>query len=323
MKKVKLGSSDLEITPVGLGTWAIGGGDNPFGWGPQDDTESIDTIQRAIDLGITWIDTAAGYGHGHSEEVVGQAVAGRRDEVLIATKCGILWKEDGSDIYVHLKADSIRREVEDSLRRLKVDVIDLYQIHWPGDGSDIEEGWGTIADLVAEGKVRFGGVSNFNVEQIRQIQPIMPITSLQPPYSMLERGVEAEILPFCGAENIGVIVYSPMQAGMLTGKFTKQRAETLPDDDWRKNSPHFQEPGLTANLELVEELKKIAEQAGRTVSQLAVAWTLGRQEVTGAIVGARRPDQIEETVQAADWKLSEGELAEIEALLKARDDKLA
>jgi aryl-alcohol dehydrogenase-like predicted oxidoreductase len=322
MDRKKLGSSDLEITPIGLGTWAIGGGDNPYGWGPQDDSDSVKAIQRAIDLGINWIDTAPGYGDGHSEEVVGKAIASRRDEVIIATKCGILWKEDGSDIYVNLKADSIRLEVEASLHRLNVEVIDLYQIHWPGDGSEIEEGWGAIADLVAAGKVRYGGVSNFSVDQMKQIQPIMPITSLQPPYSMLERDVEQELLPFCGKEKIGVIVYSPMQAGLLTGKFTKQRVESLPEDDWRMNSPHFQEPGLSANLELVDGLREIAEGAGKTVAQLAIAWTLRRPEVTGAIVGARHPDQIEETVQAVDWKLSEGEIEEIESLLTARAAKL-
>ena len=322
MDRKKLGSSDLEITPIGLGTWAIGGGDNPYGWGPQDDSDSVKAIQRAIDLGINWIDTAPGYGDGHSEEVVGKAIASRRDEVIIATKCGILWKEDGSDIYVNLKADSIRLEVEASLHRLNVEVIDLYQIHWPGDGSEIEEGWSAIADLVAAGKVRYGGVSNFSVDQMKQIQPIMPITSLQPPYSMLERDVEQELLPFCGKEKIGVIVYSPMQAGLLTGKFTKQRVESLPEDDWRMNSPHFQEPGLSANLELVDGLREIAEGAGKTVAQLAIAWTLRRSEVTGAIVGARHPDQIEETVQAVDWKLSEGEIEEIESLLTARAAKL-
>jgi aryl-alcohol dehydrogenase-like predicted oxidoreductase len=322
MDRKKLGSSDLEIAPIGLGTWAIGGGDNPYGWGPQDDSDSVKAIQRAIDLGINWIDTAPGYGDGHSEEVVGKAIASRRDEVIIATKCGILWKEDGSDIYVNLKADSIRLEVEASLHRLNVEVIDLYQIHWPGDGSEIEEGWSAIADLVAAGKVRYGGVSNFSVDQMKQIQPIMPITSLQPPYSMLERDVEQELLPFCGKEKIGVIVYSPMQAGLLTGKFTKQRVESLPEDDWRMNSPHFQEPGLSANLELVDGLREIAEGAGKTVAQLAIAWTLRRPEVTGAIVGARHPDQIEETVQAVDWKLSEGEIEEIESLLTARAAKL-
>lgn len=324
MEKRKLGYSDLYLTPIGLGTWAIGGGNNPYGWGPQDDADSIATIHRALDLGINWIDTAAGYGHGHSEEIVGKAIAGRRDEVIIATKCGILWKEDGSDIYGHLKADSIRREVEDSLRRLNVDVIDLYQIHWPWPDEDIEEGWSTIADLIREGKVRYGGVSNFSVEQLKRIQPIHPVASLQPPYSMLAREIEEELLPYCAANNIGVIVYSPMQSGLLTGKMTKERVASFPDDDWRKTrSPYFQEPQLSINLEFVEGLRPIAARNGRPLSQLAIAWVLRRPEVTGAIVGARRPSQIEETVGAATWKLSEEDIAEIDALLAKREQQLA
>jgi aryl-alcohol dehydrogenase-like predicted oxidoreductase len=324
MEKRKLGYSDLYLTPIGLGTWAIGGGNNPYGWGPQDDADSIATIHRALDLGINWIDTAAGYGHGHSEEIVGKAIAGRRDEVIIATKCGILWKEDGSDIYGHLKADSIRREVEDSLRRLNVDVIDLYQIHWPWPDEDIEEGWSTIADLIKEGKVRYGGVSNFSVEQLKRIQPIHPVASLQPPYSMLVRETEEELLPYCAANNIGVIVYSPMQSGLLTGKITKERVANFPDDDWRKTrSPHFQEPQLSINLEFVEGLRPIAARNGRPLSQLAIAWVLRRPEVTGAIVGARRPSQIEETVGAATWTLSEEDIAEIDALLAKREQQLA
>jgi aryl-alcohol dehydrogenase-like predicted oxidoreductase len=323
MEKRKLGYSDLYLTPVGLGTWAIGGGDNPYGWGPQDDEDSIAAIQRALDLGINWIDTAAGYGHGHSEEVVGKAIAGRRDEVSIATKCGILWKEDGSDIYGHLKADSIRREVEDSLRRLNVDVIDLYQIHWPLPDEDIEEGWATVADLVKEGKVRYGGVSNFSVEQLKRIQPIHPVTSLQPPYSMLVRETEDELLPYCAENNIGVIVYSPMRAGLLTGKMSKERVTNFPDDDWRKGDDDFQEPRLSANLELVEGLRPIAARNARPLPQLAIAWVLRRPEVTGAIVGARRPSQIEETVGAASWTLSAEDIAEIDALLAKRDQQLA
>jgi aryl-alcohol dehydrogenase-like predicted oxidoreductase len=321
MENRTLGTSELKITPVGLGTWAIGGGDNPHGWGPQDDGDSIRTIHRALDLGINWIETAAGYGHGHSEEVVGMAIASRRDEVMLATKCGLLWKEDGSDIYVHLKADSIKREAEASLKRLNTDVIDLYQIHWPGDGSDIEEGWSAIAELVSEGKIRYGGVSNFSVEQMQRIQTIMTITSLQPPYSMLERGAERKLLPFCAEQNIGVIVYSPMQAGLLAGKFTKERVQSFPDDDWRRNSTHFQEPALSANLELVDGLKEIAGEAGKTVAQLAVAWTLRRPAVTGAIVGARQPAQIEETVQAAERRLSDDEIDEIERLLAAKAER--
>jgi aryl-alcohol dehydrogenase-like predicted oxidoreductase len=243
--------------------------------------------------------------------------------VTIATKCGILWKEDGSDIYFKLKADSIRQEVEDSLRRLNVEVIDLYQIHWPNPDEEIEEGWSTIAELIKEGKVRYGGVSNFNVEQLKRAQAIHPVTSLQPPYSMIVRDVEDEILPFCAENNIGVIVYSPMQAGLLTGKMTKERVNSFPDDDWRKGSPNFQEPELSLNLELVEKLKPIAERHNHSLPELAIAWTLRRPEVTGAIVGARRPSQIEQTVGAGSWRLSQEDIADIETLLAERDKKLS
>ncbi len=323
MEKRKLGTSDLYLTPIGLGTWAIGGGDNPYGWGPQDDIDSVAAVRRALDLGINWIDTAKGYGHGHSEEVIGQAIAGRRDEVIVATKCGILWKEDGSDIYGCMDCDSIKQEVESSLRRLKVDAIDLYQIHWPLPDEGIEEGWGAVADLVKEGKVRYGGVSNFSVEQLKRIMPIHPVTSLQPPYSMLLRDTEKELLPFCAENNIGVVVYSPMQAGLLTGKMTQERVAAFPDDDWRKGNSLFQEPQLSINLNLVEKLRPIAERVGRPVGQLAVAWVLRRPEVTSAIVGARRPSQIEEMAGAADWTLSAEEIAEIDKLLAERDDVLA
>ncbi len=316
MEKRKLGNSDLYITTVGLGTWAIGGGENPYGWGSQDDSDSIKTIHRAIELGINWIDTAKGYGHGHSEEIVGQAVADRRDKVVVATKCGILWKEDGSDIYGHLKADSIKAECESSLRRLRSDYIDLLQIHWPMPDEDIEEGWGAIADLVREGKVRYGGVSNFNVAQLKRIQPIHPVVSLQPPYSMIKRDVEAEILPYCAEQNIGVVVYSPMQAGLLTGRFTRERAANLPADDWRKNDPEFNEPRLGRNLALVENLNKIAARKSQSVGNLAIAWTLHHPAVTAAIVGARRPRQIEETVHAGELKLTDQDMAEIKALLE-------
>ncbi len=318
MEKGKLGYSDLYVTRIGLGTWAVGGGNNPYGWGAQDDNESVLAIQRAVDLGINWIDTAAGYGKGHAEEIVGRAIAGRRDEVILATKCGILWKEDGSDIYGNLKADSIRREIEQSLRRLNVDVIDLCQIHWPLPDEDIEEGWAAVRDLVKEGKVRYGGVSNFSIAQLERMQVIGPVASLQPPYSMLERGIEEDSLSYCAANNIGVVVYSPMQAGLLSGKMTKERVTSFPDDDWRKGASHFEEPRLTANLKLVEGLRAIAERNGRPVSQLAIAWVLRRPEVTAAIVGARHPSQIEETAGAADWRLSANDIAEIDALLVER-----
>ncbi len=322
MKKRRLGNSDMDFTVIGLGTWAIGGGANPYGWGPQDDKDSIATIHKAIDLGINWVDTAKGYGHGHSEEIVGKALEGNRSEMFIATKCGILWKEDGSDIYGHLKADSIKQEAESSLKRLKTDYIDLYQIHWPWPDEDIEEGWGAIAELIKEGKVRYSGVSNFSVKQLERIQKIHPVTSLQPPYSMIKRETEKELLPFCKVNNIGVIVYSPMQSGLLTGKFTKERANSLPDDDWRKRNPDFNEPLLSIHLELVEKLKSLAERMGEPLSNLALAWVLRREEVTGAIAGARRPGQIEETAKAADIVLSEDVKKEIDALLGEHDEKV-
>jgi aryl-alcohol dehydrogenase-like predicted oxidoreductase len=322
VKTRRLGKSDLWITPIGLGTWAIGGGDNPYGWGIQDDKDSIAAIHKALDLGINWIDTAKGYGHGHSEEIVGQAIKNKRDKVIIATKCGILWKKDGSDIYGHLKADSIKMEVESSLKRLQTDVIDLYQIHWPLPDEDIEEGWQAISDLIKEGKVRFGGVSNFNVSQMERISAIHEITSLQPPYNMIKTDIESEILPFCIKKNIGVIVYSPMQAGLLSGKFTAERATSLPDDDWRKGDINFREPLLSINLQLVEKIKNIAKRIGVSMSVLSIAWTLRRPEVTAAIVGARRPSQIEETIEAGEINLSQEVIDEIDSLLAERELKI-
>lgn len=323
MQTRKLGYTDLHLSTVGLGTWAIGGGGWAYGWGPQDDADSIRTIQRALDLGINWIDTAAVYGLGHSEEIVGKAIRGRRDQVVIATKCGLVWDEGSTTPYGRLKAWSVRQEVEASLRRLNVDVIDLYQIHWPNPEEDIEEAWATIADLVREGKIRYAGVSNFSVEQMKRIQSIHPIASLQPPYNMLRREIEAGILPFCAANDIGVIVYSPMASGMLTEKFSREWAASLPEDDWRKKySGHLQEPELSANLMLLDGLKAIAARYGRTVSQIAIAWTLRRPEVTGAIVGARRPEQIEQTAPAADWTLPPEVLAEVDDLLTRRAEML-
>ena len=322
MTKRKLGYTDLHLTTVGLGTWAIGGTGYAFSWGPQDDADSISAIHRALDLGINWIDTAPVYGLGHSEEIVGKAVAGRRDQVFIATKCERVWDEGNPMPYGRLKAESVRREAEASLRRLNVDTIDLYQIHWPDPEEDIEEGWGAIADLIREGKVRYGGVSNFSIEQLRRILPIHPVASLQPPYSMIRRDIESELLPFCAAHDIGVIVYSPMQSGILTGRFTRERVANLPDSDWRKRAPSFLDPQLGANLALVERLRPLAERQKRTVAQLAIAWTLRRLEVTAAIVGARRADQIEETAPASDWVLSEDDIAAIERSLSEREQTL-
>jgi aryl-alcohol dehydrogenase-like predicted oxidoreductase len=322
METRKLGYSDLHVTRIGLGTWAIGGGGWDYGWGPQDDARSLATIDRALALGINWIDTAAAYGLGHSEEIVGQAVAGRRDEVVIATKCGLVWDEGDISTYGRLTAESVRQEAEDSLRRLDVDVIDLYQIHWPDPEEQIEEAWATIAELIEEGKVRYGGVSNFSVEQLERIQPIHPVASLQPPYSMLARDIEDDLLPYCAENDIGVIVYSPMESGLLTGKYDKQRIEDMPDEDWRKESTQFTEPELSANLKLIERLRPIAERNGKTLAQLAIAWVLRRPEVTAAIVGARNPGQIEETVGAGEWRLSDEDLAESRSLLEEREEAL-
>jgi aryl-alcohol dehydrogenase-like predicted oxidoreductase len=319
----KLGYTDLQFTTVGLGSWAIGGGGWEWGWGPQDDTESVAALRRGMDLGINWIDTAAAYGLGRSEEVVGKAIEGRRDEVVVATKCGLVWEEGGTAVSNRLKADSVRRECEQSLRRLNVEVIDLYQIHWPVPDEDIEEAWDRIADLIKTGKVRYAGVSNASVEQLKRLQPIHPVAALQPPYSMLERGVEEALLEFCAANEIGIIVYSPMQTGLLTGKYTKERVAALADDDWRKDrSPHFTEPQLSANLALVDGLRPIAARHGKTVAQLAIAWVLRRPEVTGAIVGSRKPSHIEETIEAGDWELDSRAITEIDALLASRNRTL-
>jgi aryl-alcohol dehydrogenase-like predicted oxidoreductase len=303
------------LSTVGLGTWAIGG-PWEYGWGPQDDADSIATLHRALDLGINWIDTAPAYGLGHSEEVVGRAIAGHREDVIVATKCGLVWDDPASGrVESRLKASSVRKEAEDSLRRLGVDVIDLYQVHWPNPDSDIEEAWEEIARLVEEGKVRYAGVSNFSPEQVRRAQRIHPVASHQPPYSMVERGVERELLDFCLEEEIGVIVYSPMKAGMLTGKFSRELRASLPEDDWRWNSPHFDEPRFSATLKLVDRLRPLAGHADRTLAELAIAWVLRRPAVTAAIVGARRPDQIEQTALAGDWDLTSAEIDRIEEWL--------
>ncbi len=317
----KLGWTNLDLSNIGLGTWAIGGAGWKYGWGPQDIKESISTIQRALELGINWIDTAAVYALGHSEEVVGKAIKGLRNRPIIATKCSRIW-DDNRIAFGSLKRESIRSEVEASLRRLQIDVVDLYQIHQPDPEEDIEEAWNAIADLIKEGKVRYAGVSNFNLEQLKRIQPIHPIASLQPPYSMIERDIEEELLDYCTVNNIGVIGYSPMQKGLLTGRFTRERVQNLPEDDHRRGDSHFQEPELSANLELVEGLRSVAEKNGRTIAQLAIAWVLWHPEVTAAIVGARHPSQIEETVVSGDWILSGEDIHAIDMLLKRRQETL-
>ena len=300
----QLGKTDLHITTLGFGSWAIGGGGWEFAWGPQDDTESIKTIHRALDLGMNWIDTAAVYGLGHSEEIVGRALKERSDRPYLFTKCTLLWDEKRK-IRHTMKAESIRRELEDSLRRLRVDAIDLYQIHWPDPDSEIEEGWTTLAALKREGKVRYIGVSNFNVQQMARAQAIAPIDSLQPPYSILRPEIEEKILPFCQRHRIGVIVYSPMMCGLLTGKMTRERIAAFPRDDWRRRDSEFQEPRLSRNLELVERLRAIGQRHGRSPAEVAIAWTLRHPAVTGAIVGARRPEQVDEIIRAGEFRLSE------------------
>lgn len=315
MKTRELGWTDLDLTVIGLGTWAMGGGGWQFSWGPQDDRESEAAILRALDVGINWIDTAAVYGLGRSEEIVGRTLRNLSDKPLIATKCGREWGSDGR-VWGNLKRERIRLEIEASLKRLQVEVIDLYQIHQPMPDEDIEEAWGVIVEAVKAGKIRYAGVSNFSVSQLRRVQAIHPVASLQPPYSMLRRDVEEELLRFCAENEIGVVIYSPMQKGLLTGKFSRERFQKLPEDDHRRRDPLFLEPKLSANLELTEKLRLIAEKQGRTVAQLAIAWCLRRPEVTSAIVGARRPSQIEETAPAAEWELSAEELAAINGLLE-------
>jgi len=325
MQKRKLGFTDMELTTVGFGAWAAGGGNWEWGWGTQDDAESIAAIQRGLDLGINWIDTAAAYGLGHSEEIVREALKGRGDQVFLVTKCSLVWdgRSDGT-VDHRLKAWSVRQEAENSLRRLGVDVIDLYQIHWPNPDEDIEEGWTEIARLVEEGKVRYAGVSNFDLEQIQRVQRIHPVASLQPEYSLLERTMEKELLAYCAEQKIGVIAYSPMASGLLTGKYTRANVDSIAADDWRRKfNVHFREPALTANLTLVEKLEKIAGRFGRNPGELAVAWVLRRPEITAAIVGARRPSQIEQTVSASDWQFTEEVVNEIEDLLAEREAQIA
>lgn len=312
----RLGSSDLQITPVGFGAWAAGGGGWEFAWGPQDDAESIAAIHRALDRGVNWIDTAAVYGLGHSEEVVARALAGRSEKPYVFTKGGLTWDESRK-VRRNLAPDSIRQELEGSLRRLKVDTIDLYQIHWPPDNPDDDDQIdGAIAALAAAqhaGKIRYIGVSNFSVQQIQRAQRIAAITSLQPPYSLLDRKVETHELPYCQGQHIGVIVYSPMYSGLLSGAMTAERVRNFPADDWRRRNPQFQEPRLSQNLALVETLRRIGAGHGRSPGEVAIAWTLHHPAVTGAIVGARSAAQVDGWIGAATFRLTDAEIAEIEA----------
>ncbi len=320
MQTRKLGYTDLELTTVGLGTWAVGG-PWEYGWGPQDDDEAIAAISASLETGINWIDTAPAYGLGHSEELIKEALKQKTEKPIIASKCGILWNEKKEKVTC-LKRESIRQECHASLKRLGVEVIDLYQMHWPDPDEDVEQAWEEMAKLCREGKVRYLGVSNFNVEQIKRVQKIHPVASLQPPYSMLHREVEDELLDYCAQNNMGVVAYSPMQRGLLTGRFSSERLAQLPLDDHRRRNPDFQEPQFSATVELVEGLKKIAKRNGRTCAQLALSWVLRRPEVTAAIAGARRPDQIRETAPAADWRLGKQDIEEIERLLAEREARL-
>lgn len=316
MQTRQLGNTDLHLSEVGFGAWAVGGGGYAFGWGAQDDNESITAIHRALELGINWIDTAPVYGLGHSEDVVAKAIAGRRKDVILATKCSMVWNEK-REIGNSLRAESVKKECEDSLRRLKTDVIDLYQIHWPTDSEHIEEGWRAIGDLIEAGKIRYAGVSNFQYEMrhMHETQAIRPMASLQGAYSMMRRYPEREPFDFLREHQIGFLAYSPMQAGILTGRFDMSR---LTEDDWRRKAKEYQEPNLSINLDVVEKLKAIAAKYDKTMAQLAIAWVLRRPEVTSAIAGARRPSQIEETAGGAGWTISEDDLNAIERLMDER-----
>ena len=309
-----LGNSDLKLTPIGFGAWAIGGGDWKFAWGPQDDSQSIEAIHRALDLGINWIDTAAVYGLGHSEEVVAKALKTTTQKPYVFTKCALRWDAD-RNIFNSIKADSVRLEVEASLRRLNVETIDLYQIHWPNPDPEIEEGWAEMAKLKQEGKVRWIGVSNFNVEQMKRAQKIAPITSLQPPYSMLRRAIETEILPYTQQNGIGVINYSPMVSGLLTGKMTPERVAAMPADDWRRNAVEFNEPRLSRNMRLVELLREIGSEHRVTPGVVAIAWTLRNPAITAAIVGGRSGKQVDEVAPALSFRLSDEEFSRINRFL--------
>jgi aryl-alcohol dehydrogenase-like predicted oxidoreductase len=315
METRRLGNSDLEITRLGIGAWAIGGSGWNGSMGLQNESDSIPAIQAALDYGLNWIDTAALYGLGHSEEVVARAIQNRSPKPFIFTKCERVWDEAGN-IGPCLKAASVRRECEDSLRRLNVDAIDLYQIHWPEPDEDIEEGWTELARLKEEGKVRWIGVSNFSVQQMVRAQAIAPIVSLQPPYAVVRREIEQDILPFCMKQNIGVIVYSPMYAGLLTGAMTKERVANFLAEDWRRNLPGFKEPELSRNLRVVEHLREIGHRHGRSPGEVAIAWTLNHPAVTGAIVGFRSPQQVSGIVGAADFRLDPSDIDQIEAALE-------
>ncbi len=312
----QLGDSDLHLTPIGFGAWAIGGGDWEFAWGSQEDSDSIRAIEQALELGINWIDTAAIYGLGHSEEVVARALRNSAHKPLVFTKCSMRWNLADRKIFRSLTAKSVREEVHDSLRRLERDTIDLYQVHWPNPENELEEGWAELAKLKQEGKLRYLGVSNFSVEQIERVQKIASVTSLQPPYSLVNSKAQDELLPFCLKNNIGVINYSPMASGLLTGKMSAERIARMPADDWRRKSPNFTEPKLTRNLALAALLGEIGRDHQVEAGVVAIAWTLHNPAVTAAIVGARSPEQVEGTLPAATFRLSEPEFERIQQFVR-------
>jgi len=312
LKTAPLGATGLEITRIGFGAWAIGGGGWEFGWGPQEDDQSVAAIHHALEQGINWIDTAAAYGFGHSEQIVGRALEGLAQRPYVFTK-GSLLEGPGRRVVHSLRRDSLIREAEASLQRLGIDAIDLYQIHWPDPAADIEEGWAAVAELKERGLVRHIGVSNFDVEQLRRIQQIAPVETLQPPYSLVDRAVEDDILPFAEREGIGVIAYSPMGSGLLSGAMTRERIAALPDDDWRKRDERFTEPALSRHLATVARLENVAGRHGTTAGAVAIAWTLANPAVDGAIVGFRRPEQVDPLVAAADLELAPDDLAQIAA----------
>ena len=311
LKTTQLGDTGLEITRVGLGAWAIGGGGWEFGWGPQEDDQSIAAIRHALDRGINWIDTAAAYGFGHSEEIVGRALDGRSERPYVFTKASLL-EGPGRRVVHSLKRDSILREAHASLERLGIDAIDLYQIHWPIPAEDIAEGWAAFAELKEQGLVRHIGVSNFDVDQLRRIQQIAPVETIQPQYSLIERDAEAELLPFAERDAVGVIVYSPMGSGLLTGRMTRERIAAMPDDDWRKQDPRFLEPELSHNLEIVDRLAAVAGRHDTVPGAVAIAWTLSNPAVDGAIVGFRSPEQVDPLLEATGLELSDEDITTIE-----------
>jgi aryl-alcohol dehydrogenase-like predicted oxidoreductase len=318
METRRLGNTDLKLTTIGIGTWPMAGSGRT-GWGPQDDNDSIASIRHGLEGGINWIDTSANYGLGHSEEVVGKAIEGISPKPIIATKCLFMWKPDGK-AYMRLDRERVRIQCENSLKRLDVEAIDMYMIHWPDPIQYVEEAWETFTELKKEGKIRNIGVSNFNIEQMELIKPIHPIGFLEPPYSMLERKVEDGLLEYCAKNNIGVVVYSPLQQGLLTGAI--KSLDDLASDDVRRRNPLFMEPSFNANLALTRELAPIAKKYGRSIAQLAIAWVLRRSEVTSAITGPRVPTEIEDTIKAGEWKLTKEDITSIEKLLSKRQEVL-